>query len=469
MNLFKIGFRVLYKGKVFVTSFARSLRGFIHTPQHRLAVPTGRQVSGFTLFELIISVGVIAILSGLVYITVQPADLLARARDMQRVDDLNTISTLIAGKKTQEKRVRSLGEPNILYISLPSTYSDCSDISSQLLSLPTGYSYHCVTSENLKKTDGTGWIPVDFTSNRISVLPIDPVNSITKGLYYVYTYNGTNFELNAFIESSRVQEGFAAKDGGTSSSTYEAGSLLTLYDESTMATKLADGSSCTAGSECTNGSCITLYTDADHDGYGTGSSLGGFCYTTSTIPTGKSLSSADCNDASISIYQYLNGYTDADTDGYTVGSVQQVCSGSSLPTGYRTEASAVADCYDSSSSAYPGQTSYFLQNRGDGSFDYNCDNSITKYLTSGTYNKGSNVVWTDSYYNGTCFQHRGFYSTFTSTSLAGLSCGETGQDIEQISSFSDEFGVTYTQGTSCSVLYPGPFAQLGYAYQQVCR
>lgn len=42
------------------------------------------------------------------------------------------------------------------------------------------------------------------------------------------------------------------------------------------------------------------------------------------------------------------------------------------------------DCYDANPSttnaewAYPGQTSYYKNNRGDGSFDYNCDGSETK-------------------------------------------------------------------------------------------
>jgi hypothetical protein len=36
------------------------------------------------------------------------------------------------------------------------------------------------------------------------------------------------------------------------------------------------------------------------------------------------------------------------------------------------------DCYDANGDAHPGQTKYFTVNRGDGSFDYNCDNAETK-------------------------------------------------------------------------------------------
>lgn len=37
------------------------------------------------------------------------------------------------------------------------------------------------------------------------------------------------------------------------------------------------------------------------------------------------------------------------------------------------------DCYDNNANAHPGQTSYFSTDRGDGSYDYNCDGSQTKH------------------------------------------------------------------------------------------
>ncbi len=36
------------------------------------------------------------------------------------------------------------------------------------------------------------------------------------------------------------------------------------------------------------------------------------------------------------------------------------------------------DCYDANANAKPGQTTYYTVNRGDSSFDYNCDSAITK-------------------------------------------------------------------------------------------
>ncbi len=65
-----------------------------------------------------------------------------------------------------------------------------------------------------------------------------------------------------------------------------------------------------------------------------------------------------------------NCYADSDGDGYGVAS-GAVC---------KASASLGNDCYDFNENAKPGQTSYFATNRGDGSFDYDCDSSITSNL-----------------------------------------------------------------------------------------
>ena len=73
--------------------------------------------------------------------------------------------------------------------------------------------------------------------------------------------------------------------------------------------------------------------------------------------------------------------TDADADGYPA-STTQVAQAGSPGAGYVRKSTltsaSTTDCYDSSSSAKPGQATYYTANRGDGSFDYNCDSSITK-------------------------------------------------------------------------------------------
>jgi hypothetical protein len=184
--------------------------------------------------------------------------------------------------------------------------------------------------------------------------------------------------------------------------------------------------------------------DADVDGY----PASGLQYAQASAPAGGLRRSVlasytvDCNDASVGVYQYLNGYVDADGDGRAGGfGPYSVCSGASLPTGYFTSFSdcqdgnaliyqnvfggtdgdgdgyvagssaggscvgdsalingkayatdsignftwlyftnilGYNDCYDSNPNAFPGSTYTSNVNRGDGSFDYNCNGSEDK-------------------------------------------------------------------------------------------
>ncbi len=61
-------------------------------------------------------------------------------------------------------------------------------------------------------------------------------------------------------------------------------------------------------------------------------------------------------------------YRDADGDGYGNPSVTQ--SSCTQPAGYVANNT---DCYDGNILAHPGQTNYYTTNRGDGSFDYDCN------------------------------------------------------------------------------------------------
>lgn len=66
-------------------------------------------------------------------------------------------------------------------------------------------------------------------------------------------------------------------------------------------------------------------------------------------------------------------YRDADSD--TFGDPNVTLSACSQPSGYVINN---YDCYDANADAKPGQSYYFSRPRGDGSYDYNCDNSEEK-------------------------------------------------------------------------------------------
>ena len=50
---------------------------------------------GFTLLELLIVIGILAILSTTMLLVINPAEMLRKARDSQRISDLNTLKTAI--------------------------------------------------------------------------------------------------------------------------------------------------------------------------------------------------------------------------------------------------------------------------------------------------------------------------------------------------------------------------------------
>jgi hypothetical protein len=76
-----------------------------------------------------------------------------------------------------------------------------------------------------------------------------------------------------------------------------------------------------------------------------------------------------------------NFYLDNDGDTYGVSTSQECwCDSGYAPyTGLDT-----SDCYDRNEDAHPDQTDFFSAPRGDGSYDYNCDNAEEKELTGRT-------------------------------------------------------------------------------------
>ncbi len=70
-------------------------------------------------------------------------------------------------------------------------------------------------------------------------------------------------------------------------------------------------------------------------------------------------------------------YRDADGDGF--GDPKQTIKACVAPIGYVTNNK---DCYDNNRFVYPGQFAFFSNNRGDGSFDYNCDGVQQKRFTT---------------------------------------------------------------------------------------
>jgi prepilin-type N-terminal cleavage/methylation domain-containing protein len=152
---------------------------------------------GFTLIELLIVIGILAILATTVVLVLNPAQLVAQARDTQRVSDLNTLKSAIA------IYLSTADSPSLTAGPYSTNNATC------------GFTTCSITSSTV--VTGTGWVAINLTGatggSPLASLPLDPTNDAT----YQYAYKGDNtaktFELNARLESAKYY-GQMATDGG---------------------------------------------------------------------------------------------------------------------------------------------------------------------------------------------------------------------------------------------------------------
>lgn len=182
--------------------------------------------------ELLMVIAILVVLSGAAVVIFNPYERFSEARDSERVQELNQISSVLS-LVYEQGRIR--GDANTVYISLPDPDPNCSSYS--LPALPSPWVYKCATSDNYLKPDGFGWIPVNFGvvlgGSPLQSLPIDPENNAD--FYYAYVVDPTEqrFVVTALMESeSRLKE-VAAKDGGTDTARLEVGTKFSLWAEAT--------------------------------------------------------------------------------------------------------------------------------------------------------------------------------------------------------------------------------------------
>lgn len=177
---------------------------------------------GFTLIELLVVIAILAVLMSVVVITINPAEMLKKSRDSRRVSDLDALRTALNLYLSEDKDFTSL-DNNKAYLSLSG--SPCAVASYG------GKATQCVADP--RKVDGSGWIPLNFTSlsirSPLSSLPVDPTNS--NSYFYAFTVSSTKtmYELNAKLEANS-NSGLMSSDGGNSATVYEIGSDLTLFN-----------------------------------------------------------------------------------------------------------------------------------------------------------------------------------------------------------------------------------------------
>ena len=221
---------------------------------------------GFTLLELLIVIGILAILATVIIVAINPAELLRRARDSQRLSDLASITSAISfylteassptlGTATTSSRELSnntcdppLGAATrtVIYYSINNSPDSDAHFHDQNRGIggyniggtcPNCWKKFSTSSQGVSGTDG--WIPVNLrglaAGSPIAKFPIDPRNVTSSSADYHYAYvcqrtPNLAFELFANMESTLYSNGGSqdreSTDGGYASTTYETGSLI---------------------------------------------------------------------------------------------------------------------------------------------------------------------------------------------------------------------------------------------------
>ncbi len=172
---------------------------------------------GFTLIELVIVIAILAILAAVVVLTLNPAQLMAQARDSQRISDLNSVKSAIA-----------------LYLATATTPAIGAGPNGMASTTCEGFSAAACTQVSSTAATASGWVPIVFASTTggspLSSLPVDPTNTAT----YQYAWKGdaTNllYKITGKLESTKYTAagGPMTTDGGNNSSLYEIGTNLAL-------------------------------------------------------------------------------------------------------------------------------------------------------------------------------------------------------------------------------------------------
>jgi len=205
-----------------------------------------KKMKGFTLLELLIVIAILAILSAVLILILNPAETMKKSRDSQRMSDLATMKTAIGMYMTTVTPVNLTNDTptaNARCINGGGTKSVFYSLTGVTgLVATSGINATAVASSDTN-INGAGWLPVNFTGisggSPISNLPVDPLNTVSAldavvNADYVYRYvcdaDDSTFEINATLESTAFtsDDDKRASDGGDHAEMYEVGTKLTI-------------------------------------------------------------------------------------------------------------------------------------------------------------------------------------------------------------------------------------------------
>ena len=157
---------------------------------------------GFTLIELLIVIGILAVISAVVILVINPLELLARARDSQRISDLANV------KKTIARYLTTAVLPT--FPAMSQGYA----MASSTCGFSSSTTCIVVTSTAV---NGSGWVPINITQaaggSGMSSLPRDPVNSVTYQYAFLSNQARQTFKILGRLESGKYKD-MMKNDGG---------------------------------------------------------------------------------------------------------------------------------------------------------------------------------------------------------------------------------------------------------------
>lgn len=193
---------------------------------------------GFTIIEILVTLGIIVIIATVITQIFKPTVYFQKTRDIKRITDLKGIEIAI---RTYLLATDSpvLGPTNKAYdeatptafISVPFDKED----KRNLTFLWKGKTFYLgqVSSSEMFKNNGQGWLPIDFSAliyPPLSSLPIDPINSYDNNKFfysYIFHRSSSTFELDAKLESSfytyQGSDDKTGTDNGDDYNIYELG------------------------------------------------------------------------------------------------------------------------------------------------------------------------------------------------------------------------------------------------------
>ncbi len=162
---------------------------------------------GFTLIELLVVMGILGILMAVTILVINPAEYLKRARDTQRISDIQTVNSAVSLAMANGDELVSYA--NQCYATIAGTpAAECNGTTAVVPIVGSG-------ADN-RSPAGTGWVMGVDTSGSFGSLPIDPINNATT-LFYLWSSSASAYELNvATLESVYyvTTNPVASNDGG---------------------------------------------------------------------------------------------------------------------------------------------------------------------------------------------------------------------------------------------------------------